>query len=285
MFLGDYLKLAVEDCYSEHEPDLVAGMSRLTLSRIGKFGFRHMIIDRCLGKSGVRVLGQKLMQGKMTEQECFARIRETRQRYHDQISQSLIIESYSFWWLFARHLDSIWPHAKMAGVIRDPRTWIDSWKRHSPARRKHSSRDGLIQPLVTPGSLNDSRWSSRWSEIGQTGRLAWDWFMVYRELTEAADNSARVSIFRFEDLFTAGSPKMDSFVEFVTSHSNRHYRLVNRNILDRPPVNASEYTERSWQSWSPAEARIVDDICGSIMQLYGYGTEPEWRKLLAGEPG
>lgn len=284
-FLGKYLNLAIEDCYSEHEPDLVAGLSRLTLRRIGKFGFRHMVIDRCLGKSGIRVLGQKLMQGKMTEQECFARIRETRQRYHDQISRSLVIESYSFWWLFARHIDSIWPNAKMAGVIRDPRTWIDSWKRHSPARRKRASADGMIQPLMTPDSLNDSRWSARWSEIGQTGRLAWDWFKVYRELTDAADKSARVEIFRFEDMFAAESRKMDAFVEFITSHSGRHYRVTNRDILNRPPVNASANAGRSWQSWSPAEARIVDEICGSIMPLYGYGMEPEWRKLLAGEAG
>ena len=32
-----------------------------------------------------------------------------------------------------------------------------------------------------------------------------------------------------------------------------------------------------------AEAQVVDQICGPIMQLFGYGTEPEWQNLLSNE--
>ncbi len=285
MFLGKYLSRAIEDCYSEHEPDLFAGLSRLTLRRIRHFGFRHMVIDRCLGRSGIRVLGQKLMLGKMTDQECFARIRKARNRYYNQISEGLIVESYYAWWLFARHINRIWPEAKMAGIIRDPRTWIDSWKRHSPKRRKGASGDGILQPLLEPDSLNDRQWSPLWSDIGQTGRLAWDWSMVYRELQEAQNDSSQVRIFRFEDVFDAESGNRESLIRFISSHAERHYRILDLEIMGSPPVNESANTEYSWRAWPAAEARIVDRICGPLMRLYGYGTEPEWRELLAGESG
>ena len=285
MFLGKYLSQVIEDCYSEHEPDLFAGLSQLTFSRIKHFGFKHMILDRCLGRSGVRVLGQKLMKGEITDSECFLRLREMRARYHSQISQGLIIESYYSWWLFANNINRIWPHAKMAGIIRDPRTWIDSWKAHCPARRNNSSHDGFIQPLLTPESINDTQWSPHWRNIGQTGRLAWDWLNVYRELVNAQNNSSQVRIFKFEDLFGSESQSLDSFIQFITNHCNRHYRVLDLEIMKRAPVNSSANTENLWQTWTAAEAQVVDQICGPIMKLFGYGTEPEWQKLLSSETG
>ncbi|MEM9047953.1 MAG: hypothetical protein AAGC92_04475 [Pseudomonadota bacterium] len=104
-FFGDMLGRIVADCYSEHEPDMIAGFSRLSLARVRRFGRWHMVLGRALGRTGVRSLGQALLEGRIEPQICVERLRSGRVRLH--------------------------AGARLAGVIRDPRSWIASWLRHA----------------------------------------------------------------------------------------------------------------------------------------------------------
>ena len=63
-FLGDLLSEAIEDSYSEHEPDIIHGFDEGSLERLRRFGLWHMVVGRALGQSGVRVLGTRYLVGK-----------------------------------------------------------------------------------------------------------------------------------------------------------------------------------------------------------------------------
>jgi hypothetical protein len=94
-FFGDMLKTVIDDCWSEHEPDMVLGLSSLTLARVRRFGFWHMIAGRLLSVTGVRCVGHKLLTGALSEDDCARRLRHSRRRYHGAIRESLIVESYA----------------------------------------------------------------------------------------------------------------------------------------------------------------------------------------------
>ena len=93
-FLGDLLSTVIDDCWSEHEADMIAGWSKLTLQRIKNFGLWHMFFGRMLGRTGVRATGVRFVNGEWDIEKCIAKLRAERKKYYAQTPQSLIIESY-----------------------------------------------------------------------------------------------------------------------------------------------------------------------------------------------
>ena len=276
-FFGDRLKDIIDDCWSEHEPDMVQGLSILTLNRIIRFGVWHMVIGRVLGRSGIRVVGRRYRSGKINDKQLYKKIRAMREDYHKQHEEHLIVESYYVWWLLVNQIQVVWPNAKIICVIRDPRTWINSWLKHQQGRRSETLKENFLSANVTPELIGDKDWIEPWKDMSQIAKLAWEWKTIYTTLYEASERSELTSVFRFEDVFS-NNTFMREVLHFVSHHENRSYN-VNESILltftsDR--INASKKDGSSWESWSDEDARIVEELCGPLMKIYNYGDEPEW---------
>lgn len=283
-FFGDMLGTAIEDCWSEHEPDMADGVSRLTLARIRRFGLWEMVFGRLATVTGVRPLGQRLLCGRISEAACARRLRRSRARYHATIRESLVVESYFRWWMFAGRLHRIWPGAKTIGIVRDPRDWIESWLRHEPRLRAGVWRERFPPGRLTPRAIGDAAWADRWPSLGQRGRLAWDWRTIYGLLDRAAAEAPGVRLFRFEDLFGPDDGAVRALVSFAADHGARRYRVHDLSGFTATVRNASMGPRRSWADWSDADARLLDAMCGPLMRKHGYGAEPEWQAKLGG-PG
>ncbi len=281
-YFGDVLGQVVSDCHSAHEPDVVVGLSKYTRARIRRFGFWHMGPGRLLGKTGVRIIGQAFLEGRMDLETCAKRLRATRASYHASIEETLIVESYSAWWMVADKLQQIWPDAKLAGILRDPRDWIASWQRYLPNRRR-----GTLAELLPPGPLNpdkigDTEAAELWSSLDQIGRLAWEWGLIAERLSTAAAVSPNVRIFRFEDVFSGDPDALSQFIDFTVTHDTGPSHTVGdiSEILG-DVRNASSGKKHSWHSWSDAQIAAVARFCGPGMAVHGYGTEPEWQERVA----
>ena len=278
-FFGDFLKTAIEDCWSAHEPDMLRGSISDQAEKIRKFGFWYMVPGRLLGTTGVRPLGQRLLTNDISKKNCFDRLRRSRSRYHKRIAQSLIIESNYQWWPFAKVIGEIWPGAKMIGIIRDPRHWVRSWQNHGP-RHKWNDWTKLFPPgRLTPSALGDQQWYRRWKGLGTLGKLAWEWRTIYTHLDSAVtENPSNIRMFRFEDLFGQPEKNMQELIDFAANHPERKYRY------HQPPGfagwirNASKGLHPHWLDWRHEDARLVEEMCGSLMQKYGYGLEDVWGK-------
>lgn len=280
-FFGHELGAAIDNCWSEHEPDVFSQNWQKTLSRFGRFGINHMLIGRLNGTAGLRPLGHRLLAGNITTEECVDRVKESRAKYHASISQDLIIESSGRWWMFAGHISEFWPDAKMIGVVRDPREWIESWRRHQPHR--HSSDWKRWFPLgpLKPEDVGDSEWIGKWDGLSQFEKLAWDWRVILKTLDDAASRCAHVRVFRFEDIFSDDSAALDELLLFATTHGDKKYAF--KDIREKLSIrhNKSSGHRRAWKSWLPEELLTVDKMCGNLMTHYGYGGEPEWQDALA----
>ena len=281
-FFGDMLGRVVSDCHSEHEPDMVAGLSRLTVERIRRFGLWHMVAGRLLGRTGVRVVGQRYLEGRIPRDAALARLKALRAEYHAGLSESLIIESYYAWWMVAGEVGEIWPGARVAGILRDPRDWIASWLRHEPRRRNGALTERLPPGPLTPARIGDTDAARHWDALGQVGRLAWEWGTIARTLDRAAAASANVAVFRFEDLFGGDRAALERFVAFVATHDDgpRH-EIGDLSAVTRTVRNASSGPKRGWQIWSDDEIAAVAAFCGPGMATHGYGTEAAWQDRVA----
>jgi hypothetical protein len=282
-FFGDMLREVVSDCHSVHEPDMIAGLSRLTLSRIHRFGLWEMVIGRALGRTGVRVLGQALMEGRIDADFCARSLRASRGRYHASLQESLVVESYYAWWMVAERIDDIWPGAKLAGILRDPRDWITSWERHEPRRRRGALTEWLPPGPPHPARLGDDPAAAIWPELDQVGRLAWEWALICRKLDRAAACNHAVRVFRFEDIFGADRAALEDFVHFVVDHPMGPRHVVgNLNAIAGRVQNASRRTGRGWRQWTDTQVLAVAHFCGEGMRRHGYWDDPEWQDRVVG---
>ena len=281
-FFGDMLSSVVSDCHSEHEPDMVAGLSELTFDRVRRFGLWHMVLGRLLGQTGVRVLGQRYLEGRASRAEALDRLRALRADYHASIHESLIVESYYAWWMVAEEVGEIWPGARVAGILRDPRDWIASWLRHDPRRRNGALTERLPPGPLTPARIGDAAGAQHWGALGQVGRLAWEWGTIAGKLDRAAQTSQDAAVFRFEDLFGGDRAELERFVTFVSGHAEgpRH-KIGDLSTLTRTVRNASSGPKHRWETWSDAEIAAVAAFCGPGMDAHGYGTEASWQDRIA----
>ncbi len=279
-FFGEMLKTIIDDCWSEHESDVVTDDLAKTLPRIRRFGWWHMIFGRLAGVSGLRPLGHRLLTGSLREEECVHRLRQQRAKYHAEIQEPLVIESSGRWWMFAGRIHRIWPGAKTIGIIRDPRDWVESWRRHQPLRHARTWFGWFPLGALTPRAVEDFDWTDRWSELNQFGRLAWDWRTIYGQLDHAVAEAPDVRLFRFEDLFGPDDSTVRELVTFAADHGERRYHVRDLAGFTATVRNASKGPRRGWRDWPAEDAHLLDALCGPLMRKYGYGMEPEWQAML-----
>jgi len=74
-FLGEQLRSAINDCWSEHEPDVLSlNWSKATV-RIARFGLWHMVLGRVFGVAGLRPLGHRYLSGGISQEQCVQAIK------------------------------------------------------------------------------------------------------------------------------------------------------------------------------------------------------------------
>ena len=280
-FFGERLSEVVNDCVSVHDPDQFVSLNQRVYRQIRQFGWWHIVFGKLLGRTGLRAVGTRYLSGRLSEGECRDLMAKFRRSFHQSFSQSLIIESNSQWWYVVDQIPVVWPEAKIISVIRDPRTWIRSWLNKGGRYVKHD-RVSLVPPgRLTPRKLGDDKWAARWKGLDPFGKLAWEWNAVYGKLDHFVSRCGNGRMYRFEDLFSGDGSTMENLVRFAASHEGVDFSVASLDGFSDDVRNASTGSATDWPSWVPERARLLDEICGSLMQRYGYGHEPEWADLVS----
>jgi hypothetical protein len=268
-FLGDLLSNAIEDCFSEHEPDIFRGLERQTWSRLKRFGLWQMILGRMLGVTGVRVLGTRYLTGKSDFEKTSVRLRNQRRNYHDSIPQGLLIESYYAWWMVSPRLTEIFPTANVIGIVRDPRHWIASWSAKSSNRGEGHWTHMLPPGPINPITLHDQHWSKRWDRMSDVTKLAWHWSTINRTIVEA-ESHGLAKIFRFEDIFNENSSGFAALCHEAATFDECSYKVQYPRSLLTDKRNASDAALDAWKMWSKTDREMINEICGPLMEKFSY---------------
>ncbi|MBY6217869.1 hypothetical protein [Qipengyuania aquimaris] len=268
-FLGDLLADVIEDCHSEHEPDLFLGLNRKTLERVRFFGLWHMVFGRALGRTGVRSLGSAYLKNRIPKQEAITAIASQRDKYHATVRQDLVIESHYAWWTFAPLLQQVFPECRAAGVVRHPQSWITSWLARNPKRDRLPWTHYFPPGPVDARTMEDPIWGPKWDDIGAIGRLAWQWTFINTQLVEAADNGV-LRMFRFEDLFNQDGDELLQLLRFVCEFPDRTFRYRDPKPLLGTKLNFSQSSKKEGILWCDRDRDIVNDLCGPLMERFDY---------------
>lgn len=285
-FLGENFSQIIPNSFSIHEPDTYKGLFRLdTWKAVEKFGFYHMMIGRLLGKTGIRLINDQYLSGKLNKEEIQKLIIQHREKYFSRQKAELIIESYSQWYgLFPSALNTF-AHIKMIGIIRDPRTWLTSWMNHITTRHtKHDIVTLLGIERLKPNDIHPDIISNKdWETLSPFEKNCWDWAIIAEQLLHHDKTYEQAKLFRFEDLFLSENKQVfiEEMLEFATSFPDKSFPYEIDMALFSQKQNASKKKVfSSWKDWSPELCQQLDHICGPLMRELGYGAEPQWHEKL-----
>lgn len=184
---------------------------------------------------------------------------------------TLYLESNGFLYGFTEVIGELWPDASLVHVVRDPRDWIRSALAHGNDRGVKRLAGALIpywlpDPRRVPGAVVPER------STGLIGRYAATWAIVNQTIENARSSCPNYLRLRFEDLVDAQA----SGLRALCNHLGLPFR-EGGSIAPDERFNASRRKSvGSWQEWSAAECRCVEEICGPLMREYGYADQPEW---------
>ncbi|MDZ7830650.1 MAG: hypothetical protein U5L07_02750 [Desulfobacterales bacterium] len=209
-----------------------------------------------------------------------------RTRYYQKIDKELIIESYSGWYGLIPVIRETCANYKVVILIRDPRDWVRSnmdWGKMY-GRRDWVSKFGFRR--LSPFMIHDTVYQNDWRHFDQFQKLCWAWKTIYEILSDDSAEDSNIKIFKFEDLFCADQ-KTSYFkllIEFIANFGDKQFDYnseVNlENILNQKIHKNIAYDFPSWPEWSNQRARTLDQICGTLMEKFGYGNEKLWNDKL-----
>lgn len=284
-FLGAKISGMIHDCFSVHEPDNLSVQPLKNIQRTIEFGPWHMIFGRILGRTGPRALGTRYLLGSWTESHCKTEIERMRSRYYCCQQAALIIESNPQWHYAIDLIPGVWPEAKIAIIVRDPRTWIQSWIQKGLRHTKLDLARYFPPGRILPSRVDASARARGLHGLDTFGKLAWEWQYVNKRLIHHSEGNSLCSVFRYEDLFgDCGYDHIEQMVKFLTHHRNRHYQYDIPNDVTEVRYHQSKGHFPDWQNWDPDRAALVESLCGDLMRELGYGYELGWWDKLKKDP-
>ena len=283
---GEALGSVIPEATSFHEPDLLDGISLRSWRAIRRFGLYHMVVGRLIGTTGVRNLAQSYLSNKLSREEAVRAVFSQRGAFYRAQPTPMVIEAYYQWYGLLPVLREAFPKAKIAGIVRDPRTWVSSWLRFGGHHDEADRVAAIGQSRLNPEMIGDRRFADQWNRMNKFERLCWDWQTIYRLIAEFDERDDLCSVYKFEEIF-GNDLRMRQFLSWITTFGDHSYACrPHAEALNRV-VNASSNLNRNdWPGWPPQQAATLARICEPIMSRFGYGEEPEWRALVTrGEKG
>ena len=281
-FFAVQLGRLLDDVLAVHEPDTLPLNLAEALGKIRQFGFRHMIVDRFLGRTGIRQLSEAFLSNELPADDAVQRIRSARTDYHASVPNTTIIESNYAWYGLVPLLDTAFGNVRVLSIVRDPRDWVRSqmnWGSQFGAR-DWAFRLGFGK--LSPARLGDTEFAAAWPAMDRFSRLCWLWRTIYAALNDASDLPF-VRTERYEDLLLDENnlPGLERTLAFLFEGVQDIPRLESTFARERIHRNLS-YKFPHWKEWTNEQASQLQSICGGLMQEFGYGRESEWSSLHGG---
>ena len=282
-FFGDRLAGMIKDCYSVHEPDVIAGFEYPIMERLRTFGVYHMIIGRLLGRTGIRNLSLRYLAGRLDERAVAEAIYRHRAAYYASLGKPMVLEAYTGWFGLLPVLPKVFSHLRLIVVFRDPRDWVRSimnWGTfYGP--RDWVGRLGLGR--LHPGIIGDTENARAWKSMSRFDRVCWAWSAINTILRDGARMVPESFSCRYEDIFfdeEHGRKHQRQLLAYMTDFGDRRFAYSYHEDTFHTKVHGSSGGFPHWRDWSPLQARTLQHFCGPLMEALEYGQERAWKSKL-----
>ncbi len=174
---------------------------------------------------------------------------------------------------------------KILHIVRDPRNFVTSFMNW----RKQKLRRMVLHHLVpfwqpNPWSMGSGVSFKSYLKMSKFEHFCWIWAYKNNLFEKRMVKSeADFFLLKFETLINFTYPENKSIETinalscFLNIPASRLIEQVNKTPVLNPSRSKSF---PKWVRWTKKQAIIINEHCGPLMKKYGYGSEPEWQKLI-----
>lgn len=222
---------------------------------------------------GFRFFTYARLEGDISEQQMEEVLKKYRSNSFTGMTEEIYIESNNFLAGFVNTLKYVFHDPIIIHVVRDPRDYVRSIINHGG----DTGLKGLANKYIPYANFSKKFIKRSYSGSNKLfARSALYWRNINEYLEKAGEGYPQYHIFKFEDIFASNSDSLQQIADIIgvdisaIEDLNSKEKKVNASRLDVIPI---------WQEWTYEECKIVNDICGELMQTYGYGKEALWRRM------
>lgn len=224
----------------------------------------------------LRILSNAHSCGVISERWMLPAFMHARGKILASLGDRDYLEANNFIYGFINAIKTLTPSTIILHIVRDPRDYIRSYLNHGA----WSGKKWLAAQLI-PYWQPDVNYLFR-DFTGATTpivRFAAVWRHINEFIITNGQGNQNFHEFRFEDIFEKPNSGLERVIQVVGLPANRNLKSATEE-----KVNQSRNRRiGGWQAWSTAECRAVHQICGRLMERYGYGHETAWLKKLDGD--
>lgn len=276
-FMAEALPKMISDCVAFHEPDtlwvdrLWEYFTDVFWKQIRRHGLYHMTIGQAYYTSAH--LSAANHRGAIRTVDAERWLTRLREKFIEQVPQSIYIESNGLLWGVVEQLLSQMSNAKIVLVVRNPRTWIRSAVFASHYRAfKWPDYDFLKFSPRPYHSESPDFTRKEWSRLSLPDKYAWLYGSVNGKLLQQLEAHPRALILRYEDLFEAENylQTFQQFLDFSSVFPDGFQRPneLQPDVIARPK-DSTKNMQKPQRMWTPTPS-ILAEHCGEIMTRFGY---------------
>ena len=178
----------------------------------------------------------------MSHEEAATEIVRRRSGMFKSIEQSLIIESNYGWYGLLPVLNKVFPDFKVAIVVRDPRTWVQSnlnWQRMYGSKNRWPS---FISNRLNPQVIGDNEHIKEWSGYTDFQKLCWTWKALHFMFLTESEKDNNIRLFKYEDLLQnkENTSEFDNFLTHITDFKEKKYQFKYSKSIFSTRINTSK---------------------------------------------
>ena len=143
-----------------------------------------MTIGKFFSRCSIRGLNIARQMSALSDEEIVECIRQMRTKTLNNLSTSVYLESNCSWGSLVDLLPAAFTNARVAYIIRDPRSWLRSWMNiPTPRYSRHDIRSWFKNSRLTPHHINGDPNRVRWKDMTMFEKSCWfcKWFNVFRD--------------------------------------------------------------------------------------------------------
>jgi hypothetical protein len=224
-----------------------------------------------------RLLSNRIASGRAVPTSVGVKLLKAARWRRMRVGQGAVyVESNWYLYGLVDALATAFGKVKVLHVVRDPRTIVPSFINYgSFSGIKGAATRFLPYWWLKPEQCVNNPLGRTWADLSPAERASWHWTAVNGHIDRAiAAAGATIEGRRvlYEDLFAPAHPAMTDLLHWIGLPVTAERTAQ----LQRQRANASPKGGSSWQRMDPAERDRVLQMCGPLMQTYGYdaATEP-----------